>query len=614
MPHRTSSSWYTAVSGCVRCGLDSTGFALLRDMRERDVPLSGFALASLVTACERQSWEEGAASGAAIHALTHRAGLMGNVYIGTALLHLYGTRGLVSDAQRLFWEMSERNVVSWTALMVALSSNGYLEEALAAYCRMRREGVTCNANAFATVVSVCGSLEDEAAGLQVAAHAVASGLHANVSVANSLITMFGNHGRVQDAERLFDGMEERDRISWNAMISMYSHEGACTKCFMVFSDMRRHGRARPDVTTLCSLVSVCASLDDAAQGSGIHSLSLRSGMHSSVPVVNALVNMYSAAGKLDEAESLFWNMSRRDVISWNTMILSYVQNDSCVEALETLGQLLQTDEGPPNHMTFSSALGACSSPEAVMDGRAVHAMVLHRSLQNNLLIGNSLLTMYSKCNSLEDAERVFQSMPICDVVSCNVLIGGYASLEDGTKGMHVFSWMRGARIKPNYITVINLQGSFKSSDDLRSYGMPLHAYVEQTGLLSDEYVTNSLITMYATCGDLESSSDIFCRINNKNAISWNAIVAANVRHGRGEEALKVLMDLRHAGNNLDRFCVAECLSSSASLASLEEGMQLHGLSVKCGLDSDSHVANAAMDMKLRIHSSTWSQWGESQTM
>jgi len=256
MPHRTSSSWYTAVSGCVRCGLESTAFTLLRVMRERDVPLSGFALASLVTACEHRGWQEGAACGATIHALTHKAGLMGNVCIGTALLHLYGSRGLVSNAQRLFWEMPQRNVVSWTALMVALSSNGCMEEALVAYRRMRKEGVMCNANALATVVSLCGSLEDEAAGLQVTAHVVVSGLLTHVSVANSLITMFGNLRRVQDAERLFDRTEERDRISWNAMISMYSHEEVYSKCFMVLSDMR-HGGVRPDVTTLCSLVSVC---------------------------------------------------------------------------------------------------------------------------------------------------------------------------------------------------------------------------------------------------------------------------------------------------------------------------------------------------------------------
>ncbi|KAL5203673.1 hypothetical protein ABZP36_008544 [Zizania latifolia] len=572
MPDRTTSSWYTAVSGCVRCGHDATAFHLLRGMRERHVPLSGFALASLVTACERRGWDEGRACGAAIHGLTHRAGLMGNVYIGTALLHLYGSRGMVSDAQRLFCEMPERNVVSWTALMVALSSNGYQEEALGAYLHMRREGIICNANAFATVLSLCGSLDDEMPGLQVASHVIVSGLRNHVSVANSLITMFGSMGRVQDAEKLFAQMEERDTISWNAMISLYSHEGICSRCFLLFSDMR-HGGLRPDATTLCSLMSVCSSSHYFRHGSGVHSLCLRRGLHSSITVTNALVNMYSSAGKLSDAEFLFWNMNEQKGSNF----------------MEHYDFILRAE----------CALGACSTPESLMYGRMVHAMILQSSLHKHLLVGNSLLTMYGKCNSMQDAEKVFQLMPTYDAVSYNVLIGGYAGLEDGRKTMQVFSSMRGAGIKPNYITMINTQGSFTSLNELHNYGMPLHAYIIHAGFLSDEYVANSLITMYAKCGDLESSTNIFHSITNKSVVSWNAMIAANAQLGHGEQALKLFMDMRHAGNKLDHVCLAECLSSSASLASLEEGMQLQCLGVKCGLDPDTYVVNAAMDMYVK---------------
>ena len=122
----------------------------------------------------------------------------------------------------------------------------------------------------------------------------------------------------------------------------------------------------------------------------------------------------------------------------------------------------------------------------------------------------------------------------------------------------------------------------------------------ETGLSSDEYITNSLITMYATCGDLASSTDVFRRIVNKNAISWNAITAANVQHDHGEEALNLFMDMRHAGNKLHHFSLAECLLSRASLASLEEGMQLHGLGVKCGIDSDSQVVLEYIDIIIRL--------------
>ncbi|MDK0841641.1 hypothetical protein P5E51_16240, partial [Clostridium perfringens] len=86
-------------------------------------------------------------------------------------------------------------------------------------------------------------------------------------------------------------------------------------------------------------------------------------------------------------------------------------------------------------------------------------------------------------------------------------------------------------IKLNYITMINIQGSFTSSSELRNYGMPLHAYIIRTGFSSDEYVTNSLITMYANCGDLESSTNIFHRMINKSVVSWNAMIAASVQHG-----------------------------------------------------------------------------------
>ncbi|KAM0846164.1 hypothetical protein ACQ4PT_055867 [Festuca glaucescens] len=380
MPDRTPSSWYTAISGCVRCGRESTAFGLLRGMREREVPLSGFALASLVTACERWGKDEAHACGAAIHALTHKAGLMVNVYIGTALLHLYGSQKCAVDAQRLFWEMPERNVVSWTALMVSLSSNGYLEEALGAYRRMRKEGVTCNANSFATVVSLCGSLKNEVAGLQVFSQVLVSGLQRQVSVANSLITMLGNIARVQDAEKLFYQMVERDTISWNTM--------------------------------------------------------------------------------LVDAEVLFWSMGRRDLISWNTMISSYVQNGNNMDALKTVG------------------------PEALMDGRMVHAMILQLSLQSNLLVCASLasleegmqlhglgvkcgldidshvvnaaMDMYGKCGKMDEMLKMLPDPAVRPQQCWNTLISGYARYGYFKEAEDTFKHMVSMGRKPDYVTFVTL--------------------------------------------------------------------------------------------------------------------------------------------------------------
>lgn len=160
-----------------------------------------------------------------------------NVFVGTVLLHLYGGYGLVLDVKRLFYEMPEKNVVSWTAFMVSFSKNGYPQEALMA-CHLMRRGVMCNENSFATVVSSCAVLEDERLGLVVLAHIIVSGYEANVSVGNSLITLFGSLGNIEYAEFFFKRMRERDKVTWNSIISLYSLDGLCEEALKLFLKMR----------------------------------------------------------------------------------------------------------------------------------------------------------------------------------------------------------------------------------------------------------------------------------------------------------------------------------------------------------------------------------------
>uniref|UniRef100_A0A6V7QYB2 DYW domain-containing protein n=1 Tax=Ananas comosus var. bracteatus TaxID=296719 RepID=A0A6V7QYB2_ANACO len=592
MPQRNAASWNTAISGCVRVGRVGKALGLFREMREGGVKHNGFALASLVTACDR--WADVVAQGVQIHGLVLKLGLMSNVYVGTALLHFYGSRGLVYDALKLFEEMPERNVVSWTALMVSLSSNGHPLDALQTYQQMRREGIACNENSFSAAVSSCCVLENEKLSLQVVAHIVVSGFETDLSVTNSLITLFGSLGRIQLAEQLFNRMTERDTISWNSIISMYSHEGTCDESFQFFSNMRGSNLC-PDSTTLSSLISVCASLDHLRWGRGLHALCFKDGHNSFVSVANTLVNMYSTCGEYDDAEFLFVSMPKRDIVSWNTMIASYAQSGNCIDALRILSQMIRTNEGM-NHMTFASSLAVCSSPETLMVGRMVHAFVTHLDLHCNLLVCNALITMYTKCNSIEEAEQVFKIMPTRDVITCNALIGGYGENKERMKAMQVFKWMKRAFIMANYITMVNILGAFSSPNDLRDNGMPLHAHIVLTGFDSDEYVINSIITMYAKCGDFKSSGAIFHRMVFKTAISWNSMIAAKAQQGHGEDALKLLTEMRYSGNDLDQFSLSGGLAACSSLASVEEGQQLQILSVKLGLESNIHVINATMDM------------------
>lgn len=592
MSERNDASWNNMMSGFVRAGFYRESMRFFNETRDFGVKPSGIAVASLVTACERSEWM--LIEGVQVHGFIVKVGLLSDVFVGTSLVHLYGNYGLAADAMKVFQEMIYKNVVSWTALMVAYVDYGEPSMVMNIYRRMRSEGMSCNDNTMSSVISTCVSLENELLGYQVLGHVIKYGLETNVSVANSLISMFGYFGSVEEACYVFSGMDEHDTISWNSMIAAYIRNGLCKESLRCFSWMFRVHK-EINSTTLSTMLAGCGSVDNLKWGRGIHSLVLKFGWNSNVCASNTLITMYSDAGRCEDAELVFQGMVEKDMISWNSMMACYAQDGNCLDALKLLATMFYMRRGA-NYVTFTSALAACSDPEFATEGKILHALVIHIGLHENVIVGNALVTLYAKSGLMIEAKKVFQTMPKRDGVTWNALIGGHADSEEPDEALKAFKLMREEGVPINYITISNVLGACLAPNDLLEHGMPIHAFIILTGFQSDEYVQNSLITMYAKCGDLNSSNNIFDRLTCKNASAWNAMMAANAHHGHMEEALKFLLEMRRAGVNVDEFSFSECLAAAAKLAILEEGQQLHGLAVKLGCDSNPFVASATMDM------------------
>ncbi|KAJ7982040.1 Pentatricopeptide repeat [Quillaja saponaria] len=589
---RNEASWNNMMSGFVRVGWYSSAMRFFCEMCEFGAKPSGFVIASLLTACSRS--ECMLDEGLQIHGFIVKHGLFSDVFVGTSLLHFYGTYGFVSNARKFFEEMPEQNVVTWTSLMVGYSDNGDMEEVLNIYQRMRRGGLYCNQNAIATVIRSCGLLGDEPLGYQVRGQVVKSGLDTSVSVANSLISMFGSYNNTKEASYVFDNMRERDTISWNAIITAYAHNDLSEESLRYFYWMR-NVHSETNSITLSSLLTVCGSVYNLKWGRGIHGLVVKSGLESNLCICNNLLTMYSEAGKSEHAEFVFRSMHQRDLISWNSMMASYVEDGKSMEAIELLTHMLRMRR-VMDHVTFTSALAACSNPEYLREGKILHALTVLSGLHHNLIIGNALVTMYGKYGKMVEAKRVCQTMPKRDEVTWNALIGGHTDNEEPNEALEAFKLMREEGMRANYITIVNTLGACLDPDYLLKHGMPLHAHITMTGFESDTYVQSSLITMYAKCDSLNSSNHIFDGLANKNSIAWNAIIAANAHYGPGEEALKLLLKMRNSGVYLDQFSYSVAFSVTANLAVLDEGQQLHGLVIKLGFEADHYVRSAAMDM------------------
>ncbi|CAH1439303.1 unnamed protein product [Lactuca virosa] len=591
MPQRNEATWNTMISALVRVSLYSDAFLLLSQMRAQGFETSGFVIASLLTGCTGSGFM--LHHGFQIHGLILKNGLLYNVYAGTALLNFYTSYGFHSSAHSLFDKMPEKNVVSWTSLMVGYSDNGNPMEVINLYHKMKHEDVKCNQNTFTTVITSCGCLENESLGLQVLGHVIKCGFEYDLSVSNSLISMFGNIGSIQDACYVFNQMITRDTISWNSMISAYARNHSFKDSFQCFKFMR-HLREDLDPITLSALLSVCSSMDNLLYGAAVHGLVHKLGFDINLSLCNTLLLFYSETGKLKDMVKLFEEMPDKDLISWNTIISGYIQEGVHLDALKVFVKMLQRQR-PVNHVTFSSALSACSSHKFLAEARILHALVFTSGFHGNLIVGNALVTMYGKQKMMWQAEKVFERMPEKDLVTWNTLIGGYTECEQPNQTIKAFNFMRKQNEPINYITLIQVLSSCVTPNQLFSHGKPLHGYVILSGFDSDDYVKNSLITMYGKCNDLDSSTRIFNGFVNKDFVSWNAFLAANA-HGHGEDVLKRFSEMKKNGIHLDQFTFSSALSAASNLSALEEGQQIHGLTFKSGFDSHQYVTTAVTDM------------------
>lgn len=592
MPERNEASWNNMISGFVKMGLNDDAYRLFLEMWGQGFELNGYNIPSVLTAFSRSGYMF--LEGLQIHSLVLKNGLIYDPFVGTSLLHFYGGFGLLSDADMLFEEMPERNVVSWTSLMVNYGDGGFFVKVVDLYQRMRREGTRCNQSTFTTVISSCGALDDEFLMHQVLGDVIKSGLQTNVSVANSLISVLGGFNMIEDASYVFNNMDERDTISWNSVLAAFAHNGLYEESVEYFHLMRlNHGKV--DVSTLSTVLSICDSVDNLNWGRGIHGLLFKMGFELDIWICNTVLTMYFQTGRYKDAEKMFRSMPQKDLITWNSMMAGYVSGGKCLDALRVLRDLLSMGN-MTNFVTFASALSACANAVFMSGGRIVHALAITSGHHEKMVVGNALVTMYGKCGMTQEAKKIFQNMSVKELVTWNALIGGYAENEEVDDAIKTFKLLRERGASPNYITLTIVLGSCRDSCNLLQYGMPLHAHILSTGFGSDEYVRNSLISMYANCGDLSSSNSIFSLLVNRSNASWNAMVAATAHYGEWEEALKLLLEMQRAEVDFDQFSLSAALSASANLAILEDGQHLHCVAIKLGFDNCHFVGNATMDM------------------
>eukprot|EP00250_Pteridium_aquilinum_P020324 c24785_g1_i1 orf=1161-3824(-) len=428
------------------------------------------------------------------------------------------------------------------------------------------------------------------------AHACGRGLDGYVLVANHMIRMFAECGCTVIAEQVLVRLELRIEQSWTFLISGYVQCGQFTTAFTMHQKMLEDC-VQPSSYTLVALLKACAGSNNLEKGRAIHNEIRQNRLSTELHVGNTLVGMYANSGYLADAQEVFDSLVVKSVVSWTALIAGYAEHGPAEKGLIFFSQM-QQDGVTPNDVTFACALKACGSLGVIIKGCEIHADVVAKGFGEVLLVGNSLIDMYAKCDACEEAQDVFDKLPTRDVVSWTALIGGYTESGSGQAALNCFDLMQSQGVPPNAITFSCALKACSSIGDIEK-GREIYTEAVQEGFEDDLALSNSLVGMYAKCGLLIEAREVFNSILVKDVVSWTALTAGYAEHGPGQEGLKFFEQMQLEGVSANRVAFTCALKACGSIGALHKGYTIHGEVIKKGLENDSAVAHTLISMYAR---------------
>ncbi|KAL4348829.1 hypothetical protein GQ457_17G004880 [Hibiscus cannabinus] len=367
---------------------------------------------------------------------------------------------------------------------------------------------------------------------------------------------------------------------------------------------------------LFNVLDRCKSFSELKQ---IHALVITFGLRHDDPLSSKLLSVaaLSDAGNIDYAYRLFSRLPAPGVFDWNTIIRGYSGSKNPNKSFSVFIKMLRAGVFP-DYLTYPFLAKASSRLLKPELGGAVHGHALKNGFEVDKFINNSLIHMYGSCGDIVYARRVFDGMPMKNIVSWNTMLDGYAkcgdmalarqvfdlmsqrdvvswsSLIDGyvksgdyKEALAVFEEMRVLGPKANEVTMVSVLCACAHLGAL-DQGRLMHRYVIDNGLPITLVLRTSLVDMYAKCGAIDEALDIFHGVSNAktDVLLWNAMIGGLAIHGLVDESLELFTEMQLVGIVPDEITYL-CLLSACAHGGLVkeawyffESLRKHGMTPK----------------------------------
>ncbi|CAN6821932.1 unnamed protein product, partial [Brassica oleracea] len=370
----------------------------------------------------------------------------------------------------------KRNRYSWNKILSGYSKSKNHCESLRLYNRMRRDcdGVVASFN-LVFAIKACVGLGVLENGVLIHGLAMKNGLDKDAYVAPSLVEMYGEFGRMEDAQKVFDEITLRSSVLWGVLMKGEAGLGV------------------DNALTLICLVKACGNVFAGKEGKSVHGLSIRRGfIDRSCYLQASVVDMYVKCRLLDNAREMFETSVDKNVVMWTTLVSGFAKCERAVEAFDLFRQMLR-ESVLPNQCTLAALLVSCSSLGTQRHGRSVHGYMIRNEIEMDVVNFTSFIDMYARCGNIRMARKVFDMMPERNVISWSSMINAFGingihsgNIEEGRKQFASMTSDYGiAPEEEHYACMVDLLGRDGEVGEAKSFidNMPVKPMASAWGAL-----------------------------------------------------------------------------------------------------------------------------------
>ncbi|XP_027771881.1 pentatricopeptide repeat-containing protein At2g27610 [Solanum pennellii] len=418
----------------------------------------------------------------------------------------------------------------------------------------------------------------------------------DVSSTNKILHDVVKYGSLTSARHMFDEMTKRDVVTWNIMISGYSHNGFPRKSLHLYNKMVSNGIIE-NSSTFSSILTISANAGLFKQGVEIHSRVVVLGCSMNLYVASSLINMYIKMGFIDFSFKLFYDLPKRTLPIWNLVLGGICELGRLSEFLRLYSDM-KMENVEPNGLTFCYLINGCCKEILVDEGRQLHSHVIKTGwLGSNFFLANVLVDFYSACGILVDADKAFECIPPQDVISWNSMVSVYAANDLLREAVRALEEMRLWDKNPSSMSFVALLNLSSRGKELL-FGKQIHNFVIKLGFdCGSVLIQSALIDMYGKNDDIQSSITVFRCSRERSLECCNSMMTSLLHLGFLHDVFELFSQMGCENIVFDEVSLSSTIKALSlySSPSLDNCCLFHCCAIKSGFDSDSMVLCSLID-------------------